>query len=198
MMFGGRGRGQEGVAIGSGSGVIYSSDGYIITNNHVIKGADAIEVQREKRTYQARLVGTDPKLDIAVLKIEANNLPAIDVAQSSNVRVGDWVLAVGNPFNLTSTVTAGIVSAIGSSANSVRENFPIELYIQTDAAINPGNSGGALVNTAGELIGINTSDYIKNWILCRLWFCCAIRCCGENSRRLKNTKWYKKLILELR
>ena len=103
------------------------------------------------------MVGTDPTLDIAVLKIEANNLPAIDVAQSSGVRVGDWVLAVGNPFNLTSTVTAGIVSAIGSSANSVRENFPIELYIQTDAAINPGNSGGALVNTAGELIGINTS-----------------------------------------
>ncbi len=158
MIFGGRqGGNNDGVAIGSGSGVIYSSDGYIITNNHVIKGADAIEIQHEKRTYRAKLVGTDPKMDIAVLKIDAQNLPAIDIAKSSDVRVGDWVLAVGNPFNLTSTVTAGIVSAIGSSANSVRENFPIELYIQTDAAINPGNSGGALVNTYGELVGINTS-----------------------------------------
>ncbi len=158
MLFGGHENSSDGsVAIGSGSGVIYSSDGYIITNNHVIKGADAIEVQHEKRTYKAKLVGTDPKMDIAVLKIDADNLPSIDIATSSEVRVGDWVLAVGNPFNLTSTVTAGIVSAIGSSANSVRENFPIELYIQTDAAINPGNSGGALVNTNGELIGINTS-----------------------------------------
>ena len=148
---------EQGIAIGSGSGVIYSADGYIITNNHVIQGADAIEVQHEKRTYQAQLVGTDPKMDIAVLKIEARNLPAIAIAKSSEVRVGDWVLAVGNPFNLTSTVTAGIISAIGSEANSIREHFPIELYIQTDAAINPGNSGGALVNTRGELIGINTS-----------------------------------------
>lgn len=147
----------EEVAIGSGSGVIYSKDGYIITNYHVIKGADAIEVQHEKRTYEATLVGTDPDMDIAVLKIDANNLPAVDIGRSSDARVGDWVLAVGNPFNLTSTVTAGIVSAIGSDANAVRENFPIELYIQTDAAINPGNSGGALVNINGELIGINTS-----------------------------------------
>ncbi|MFY0593520.1 trypsin-like peptidase domain-containing protein [Roseivirga sp.] len=154
---GGRGGSENGVAIGSGSGVIYSKDGYIITNNHVIEDADAIEVQHEKRTYKATLVGTDPKMDIAVLKIEANDLPAIDIAKSSDVNVGDWVLAVGNPFNLTSTVTAGIVSAIGSEANSIRENFPIELYIQTDAAINPGNSGGALVNTNGELVGINTS-----------------------------------------
>ena len=147
----------EEVAIGSGSGVIYSKDGYIITNYHVIKGADAIEVQHEKRTYEAELVGTDPDMDIAVLKIDANNLPAVEIGRSSDARVGDWVLAVGNPFNLTSTVTAGIVSAIGSDANAVRENFPIELYIQTDAAINPGNSGGALVNINGELIGINTS-----------------------------------------
>lgn len=145
------------VAVGSGSGVIYSKDGYIITNNHVIKGADEIEVQHEKRTYRAQLVGTDPDMDIAVLKIDAENLPAIDVAQSSSVRVGDWVLAVGNPFNLTSTVTAGIVSAMGGEANALRENFPIEQYIQTDAAINPGNSGGALVDINGDLIGINTS-----------------------------------------
>ncbi len=159
--YGERDDSRKGIAIGSGSGVIYSKDGYIITNNHVIEGADAIEVQHEKRTYQAKLVGTDPRMDIAVLKIEADNLPAIDIAKSSNVRVGDWVLAVGNPFNLTSTVTAGIVSAIGRDANSVRENFPIKLYIQTDAAINPGNSGGALVNTNGELIGINTSIISK-------------------------------------
>lgn len=147
----------EEMPIGSGSGVIYSEDGYIITNYHVIKGADAIEVQHEKRTYKAQLVGTDPDMDIAVLKIEADDLPAIEIGKSTDARVGDWVLAVGNPFNLTSTVTAGIVSAIGSDANAVRENFPIELYIQTDAAINPGNSGGALVNINGELIGINTS-----------------------------------------
>lgn len=149
------------VAIGSGSGVIYSEDGYIITNYHVIKGADAIEVMHEKRTYRAELVGKDPSMDIAVLKIEAENLPAVNVASSSDVQIGDWVLAVGNPFNLTSTVTAGIVSAIGSESNSVRENFPIESYIQTDAAINPGNSGGALVNTNGELVGINTSIISK-------------------------------------
>ncbi len=158
---GGRSGSNSGVAIGSGSGVIYSKDGYIITNHHVINGADAIEVQHEKRTYQARLVGTDPSLDIAVLKIEADDLPAIDIASSEDVRVGDWVLAVGNPFNLTSTVTAGIVSAIGSDSKAIRENFPIKLYIQTDAAINPGNSGGALVNTEGELIGINTSIISK-------------------------------------
>ncbi len=153
----GRGRTGSEVVTGSGSGVIYSSDGYIITNNHVIQGADEVEVMHEKRSYKAELIGTDPKMDIAVLKVNANDLPAIDIAQSSDVAVGDWVLAVGNPFNLTSTVTAGIVSAIGSESNSIRENFPIELYIQTDAAINPGNSGGALVNTEGELVGINTS-----------------------------------------
>lgn len=157
LMFGREKGSTEGVAIGSGSGVIYSRDGYIITNNHVIEGADAIQVMHEKRTYDAKLVGTDPKMDIAVLKIEADNLPAITIASSADVAIGDWVLAVGNPFNLTSTVTAGIVSAIGSESNSVRENFPIELYIQTDAAINPGNSGGALVNTNGDLVGINTS-----------------------------------------
>ena len=117
----------EGVAVGSGSGVIYSRDGYIITNNHVIEGADAIQVMHEKRTYVAQLVGRDPKMDIAVLKVEADDLPAINVGSSYDVEIGDWVLAVGNPFNLNSTVTAGIVSAIGSETNSVRENFPIEL-----------------------------------------------------------------------
>ena len=156
----GRGRGSSEV-VGSGSGVIYSSDGYIITNNHVIEDADEIEVMHEKRSYKAELIGRDSNLDIALLKIQARNLPAIEVGESSEVEIGDWVLAVGNPFNLTSTVTAGIVSAIGSETNSVRENFPIELYIQTDAAINPGNSGGALVNVSGELVGINTSIISK-------------------------------------
>ena len=155
--FGNRGE----ATISTGSGVIYSEDGYIITNNHVIEGADEIEVMHEKRTYKANLVGRDAKMDIAVLKIEAEQLPAIKIGSSSQVALGDWVLAVGNPFNLNSTVTAGIVSAIGSETNAVRENFPIELYIQTDAAINPGNSGGALVNVRGELVGINTSIISK-------------------------------------
>ncbi|MFT6054185.1 MAG: Do/DeqQ family serine protease [Roseivirga sp.] len=157
----GRETAEKEVAIGSGSGVIYSTDGYIITNHHVIEGADEIEVMHEKRTYIASLVGTDPSMDIAVLKIDADNLPAVELGVSSDVRIGDWVLAVGNPFNLTSTVTAGIVSAIGSETAALRENFPLELYIQTDAAINPGNSGGALVNTNGELVGINTSIISK-------------------------------------
>jgi Do/DeqQ family serine protease len=143
---------------GSGSGVIFSKDGYIVTNNHVIAGATEIEVVHNKRTYKAKIVGTDPSTDLALLKINAQNLPAIRITSSETVQVGDWVLAVGNPFNLNSTVTAGIVSAKGRSIN-ILENvqFPIESFIQTDAAINPGNSGGALVNTRGELVGINTA-----------------------------------------
>lgn len=124
---------------GSGSGVIFSKDGYIITNNHVIQGAEKIEVVHNKTTYQAKIIGTDPSSDIAVLKIEATNLPAITIGNSSIVKIGEWVLAVGNPFNLTSTVTAGIVSAKGRNINIVNSSFPIESFIQTDAAINPGN-----------------------------------------------------------
>lgn len=146
---------------GSGSGVIFSSDGYIVTNNHVIQRAEKIEVVHNKTTYIAKIVGTDPSSDIAVLKIEAQNLPAIKIGNSSQVKIGEWVLAVGNPFNLTSTVTAGIVSAKGRNINIVNSSFPIESFIQTDAAINPGNSGGALVNTQGELIGINTAILSK-------------------------------------
>lgn len=146
---------------GSGSGVIFSADGYIVTNNHVIDNAETIEVIHNKTTYKAKLIGTDPNSDIAVIKIEAKNLPFIKVADSKKVKVGEWVLAVGNPFNLTSTVTAGIVSAKGRNLNIVNSAFPIEAFIQTDAAINPGNSGGALVNTKGELIGINTAIYSK-------------------------------------
>jgi len=150
-----------GQSISSGSGVIFSRDGYIITNNHVIKDADNIQVIVGKKTYEAILVGADPSTDLAVLKIDENNLPNIRVGSSRNVEIGDWVLAVGNPFNLTSTVTAGIVSAKGRELNIMKSMFPIESFIQTDAAINPGNSGGALVNLEGELIGINTAILSK-------------------------------------
>jgi Do/DeqQ family serine protease len=148
---------------GAGSGVIVSSDGYIVTNNHVIADAAEIEVTlNNNEKYTAEVIGTDPSTDLAVLKIEATNLPSITIGNSDEVKIGEWVLAVGNPFNLTSTVTAGIVSAKSRNINILRSNtdkntFPIESFIQTDAAVNPGNSGGALVNTRGELIGINTA-----------------------------------------
>ncbi len=148
-------------SISSGSGVIYSEDGYVITNNHVVNDADRIEVIIGKMTYEATLVGADPSSDIAVLKVESDELPAIRFGSSRNVEVGEWVIAVGNPFNLTSTVTAGIVSAKGRELNIMKSIFPIESFIQTDAAINPGNSGGALVNLEGELIGINTAILSK-------------------------------------
>lgn len=144
--------------IGLGSGVIIRPDGYIVTNNHVISGADQIEVTLENdRVYPARLVGTDPATDIALLKIEASDLPCIPLGDSDRLRLGDWVLAIGSPYDLRSTITAGIVSAKGRSLPNYDGQFRIESFIQTDAAVNPGNSGGALVNTAGELVGINTS-----------------------------------------
>jgi len=147
-------------AVGSGSGVIISSDGYIVTNNHVIDKADEITVTlNDRRQFTATLVGTDPNTDIALLKVEAKDLPTIAIGQSDALKVGEWVLAVGNPFNLTSTVTAGIVSAKGRSLGGSSNKLGIESFIQTDAAVNPGNSGGALVNTAGELVGINTAIY---------------------------------------
>lgn len=142
----------------SGSGVIISPDGYIVTNNHVIKDAKSIEVVlNDKRSFNAELVGTDPNTDIALLKIDATDLPVILMGNSDKLRVGEWVLAVGNPFNLTSTVTAGIVSAKARNINILDAEMKIESFIQTDAAVNPGNSGGALVNTRGELVGINTA-----------------------------------------
>lgn len=143
--------------VSTGSGVILSKDGYIITNNHVIERAATIEVVHQKRTYPAKLVGTDKNTDIAVLKIEATDLPEIKRGSSRNLQIGEWVLAVGNPFNLTSTVTAGIVSAKERQINILGGDFPLESFIQTDAPINPGNSGGALVNVNGELVGINTA-----------------------------------------
>jgi serine protease Do len=144
----------------SGSGVIVTPDGYIVTNNHVIDKSDKIEVVlNDKRSYIAKLIGVDPTTDLALLKIEEKGLPFVKYGNSDNVKVGEWVLAVGNPFNLTSTVTAGIVSAKGRNIHILRDkdNMAIESFIQTDAAVNPGNSGGALVNLKGELIGINTA-----------------------------------------
>jgi len=143
--------------VSTGSGVIISRDGYIITNNHVIEKAETIEVVHQKRTYKAKLIGTDKNTDIAVLKIEAKDLPSITLGSSRSLRIGEWVIAVGNPFNLTSTVTAGIVSAKERQINILGGDFPLESFIQTDAPINPGNSGGALVNVKGELVGINTA-----------------------------------------
>lgn len=151
--------GSIGQVASTGSGVIMSKDGYIVTNLHVIKNAIKIEVvlNNRKKVYPAKLIGTDPSTDLALLKIEAKDLPAIKTGNSDLLNIGEWVLAVGNPFNLNSTVTAGIVSAKGRNINIVNNQFPIESFIQTDAAINPGNSGGALVNTNGELVGINTA-----------------------------------------
>ncbi|WP_428663272.1 Do family serine endopeptidase [Runella sp.] len=155
----------------SGSGVIISPDGYIVTNNHVVEGAEELEVVlSDKHTYKAKVIGTDPSTDLAVIQIPANNLPALTFGNSDAARVGEWVVAVGNPFNLESTVTTGIVSAKGRGLGIIgqkqRGNFdgpapkidsPLESFIQTDAVVNPGNSGGALVNLKGELIGINTA-----------------------------------------
>ncbi|PDH52324.1 MAG: serine protease [Bacteroidetes bacterium MED-G17] len=151
--------GSIGKVSSSGSGVILSADGYLVTNHHVVKNADKIEVMlnNSKMAYEAKLVGAAPSTDLALLKIDAGDLQAIEFADSKKLKIGDWVLAVGNPFNLNSTVTAGIVSAKGRNINIVNSEFPIESFIQTDAAINPGNSGGALVNLEGKLVGINTA-----------------------------------------
>ena len=143
---------------GSGSGVIISTEGYIATNNHVVQGATEVTVTlNDKREFNATIVGTDPNTDLALLKIEGKQLEAIAYGNSDDVKVGQWALAVGNPFNLTSTVTAGIVSAKGRNINILKEQYAIESFIQTDAAVNPGNSGGALVDQHGNLIGINTA-----------------------------------------
>ena len=143
---------------GTGSGVIISSNGYIVTNNHVVADADEIEVTlHNNEVFNAKIIGTDPSTDIALIQIKSDGLQALPLGNSDNVEVGEWVLAVGNPFNLNSTVTAGIISAKGRNINIINDKSAIEAFIQTDAAINPGNSGGALVNLNGELIGINTA-----------------------------------------
>lgn len=143
---------------GTGSGVIYSEDGYILTNNHVVAFADEFEVTlHDNREFKARLVGRDENTDMAVIKIDAKGLPVIETGNSDDVKVGEWALAVGNPFDLTSTVTAGIISAKGRDINIIKGGKAIESFIQTDAAVNPGNSGGALVDVNGRLIGINSA-----------------------------------------
>lgn len=159
FFWGDRGYSQRHPSVGTGSGVIISDDGYIVTNNHVVDNASQVEVVlNDKRTFVADVIGTDPSTDIALLKVDASDLPFLVLGNSDAVNVGEWVLAVGNPFNLTSTVTAGIVSAKGRNINILPDQqFPIESFIQTDAAVNPGNSGGALVATNGSLIGINTA-----------------------------------------
>ncbi len=144
--------------VGSGSGVIISKDGYIVTNNHVIDRADDIDITlHDNRTYKAIVVGADPSTDIALLKIKESNLPTVPLTNSDHVKIGQWVMAVGNPMGLNSTVTAGIISAKGRNINILKDKYAVENFIQTDAAINPGNSGGALVNLNGALIGINTA-----------------------------------------
>lgn len=144
--------------MGAGSGVIITSDGYVVTNNHVIEGADEITVTTDNnKSYKAKLVGSDAVTDVALLKIDEGNLPFMTFGSSDSLRLGEWVLAIGNPYNLRSTVTAGIVSAKARSMPSIDGEFKIEAFIQTDAAVNPGNSGGALINTKGELVGINTA-----------------------------------------
>lgn len=161
FFFGPRGFSQPQPVMGSGSGVIISGDGHIVTNNHVVDGADEIEVVlNDRRSFKATLVGVDPTTDIALLKIEGSGFSFLSFGDSDLIKVGEWVLAVGNPFNLTSTVTAGIVSAKSRNIGILGgggANMGIESFIQTDAAVNPGNSGGALVNTRGQLIGINTA-----------------------------------------
>ena len=163
LFWGNRAPMQQQLRQAAGSGVIVSTDGYIVTNNHVVEGADKIQVHlNDNRMYEGVVVGRDPSTDIALLKINAENLTPVSYGNSDDVRVGEWVLAVGNPMNLTSTVTAGIVSAKARNINLLqydptKDIFPIESFIQTDAAVNPGNSGGALVNVSGELVGINTA-----------------------------------------
>ena len=153
---------QQREKVGSGSGVIIREDGYIVTNNHVIEGADKIEVTLNNNvTYPATLVGTDPATDVALLKIDATGLPVIPFGDSDKLRLGEWVIAIGSPYDLRSTITAGIVSAKGRSMPNYSGEYKIESFIQTDAAVNPGNSGGALVDRAGNLVGINTAIYSR-------------------------------------
>jgi len=157
------GGGAPSTQIATGSGVIISNDGYIVTNNHVVDQADKIEITlNNERTFTAKVIGTDPNTDLALIKIDEKDLPFVNFGNSDDVKIGEWVLAVGNPFNLTSTVTAGIVSAKARNINILQrssgaKDFPLESFIQTDAAVNPGNSGGALVSASGNLIGINTA-----------------------------------------
>ena len=158
QIYGYPGQTRNNTMVAYGSGVVLTPDGYIVTNNHVVEGADEVEVTFNNKVKKtAVIIGTDPTTDLALIKVEATDLHYLTFGNSDNVRIGEWVLAVGNPFNLTSTVTAGIVSAKARNLSILGEGTSVESFIQTDAAVNPGNSGGALVNTKGELIGINAA-----------------------------------------
>ncbi len=158
FFFGYEGAPQEREKVGSGSGVIIRPDGYIVTNNHVVEGATEIQVTlNNNKTFDAQLVGTDPATDVAIIKIDAEGLPVIPFGDSDKLRLGEWVLAIGSPYDLRSTITAGIVSAKGRMMPNYKGEFKIESFIQTDAAVNPGNSGGALVDKKGNLVGVNTA-----------------------------------------
>ncbi|MDR2496680.1 MAG: Do family serine endopeptidase [Tannerellaceae bacterium] len=202
--FGGRGyQRQPQPQIGFGSGVIISTDGYIITNNHVVEQADEIEVTlNDSRKFTAKLIGTDPTTDIALVKIEGKDLPTMPFGDSDKLKIGEWVLAVGNPFNLTSTVTAGIVSAKGRGTDLYlyggggdRERNKIESYIQTDAAVNRGNSGGALVNTRGELVGINTMIMSETGNYAGYSFAIPISIAGKVAEDLKKHGTVQRAVL---
>ena len=158
QIYGYPGQTRNNTMVAYGSGVVLTPDGYIVTNNHVVEGADEVEVTFNNKVKKtATIIGTDPTTDLALIKVEASDLAYLTFGDSDNVRIGEWVLAVGNPFNLTSTVTAGIVSAKARNLSILGEGTSVESFIQTDAAVNPGNSGGALVNTKGELVGINAA-----------------------------------------
>ncbi|MDD2437314.1 MAG: Do family serine endopeptidase [Massilibacteroides sp.] len=183
--------------VGAGSGVIISTDGYIMTNNHVIDDADELEVTlNDNRKYKAKVVGSDPLTDIALIKIDEKDLPTIPFGDSEKLKVGEWVLAVGNPFNLTSTVTAGIVSAKSRSISFDRSSISqIQSFIQTDAAVNPGNSGGALVNTKGELVGINTAIYSETGNFAGYSFAVPISIAGKVVADLKQYGTVQRAVL---
>lgn len=183
--------------VGSGSGVIISTDGYIITNNHVVNDADELQVTlNDNRKFPAKLIGADAATDIALIKIDAKDLPTIPFGDSEKLKVGEWVLAVGNPFNLTSTVTAGIVSAKGRGISlGSGDKSKIESFIQTDAAVNPGNSGGALVNTKGELIGINTAIYSETGNYAGYSFAVPISIAGKIASDLKQYGAVQRAVL---
>lgn len=187
-------------SVGYGSGVIISKDGYVITNNHVIDNATEIELTtNDNQKYQAKLIGADPKTDIALLKIEGNDFPYVPFGSSDDLKVGEWVLAVGNPFNLTSTVTAGIVSAKGrggiGAGKPGGEGMTIQSFIQTDAAINPGNSGGALVNTNGQLVGINTAIYSQTGNFAGYGFAVPISIAGKVVADIKEFGAVQRAVL---
>jgi serine protease Do len=183
--------------VGFGSGVIISEDGFIITNNHVINQANEIEVTlNDNRKFKAKLIGADPSTDIALLKIDGKGFSYIPFGNSDNLKVGEWVLAVGNPFNLTSTVTAGIVSAKGrGNIGGGRDASSIQSFIQTDAAINPGNSGGALVNTDGQLVGINTAIYSQTGNFAGYGFAVPISIAGKVASDLKQYGAVQRAVL---